>query len=99
MLPVGMAVDHADRPGPARLLAARRGNHVGRGGLSGVHVGGGDAPYHHGATMGLPDHAPHELRGIRAILQREVAARLVRQSPWASPIMHPMNSVGYDELR
>src|SRR2546425_248248 len=38
------------------------------------------APCPDGATMGLPAPAPHDLRGIGGILQREVAARLVRQN-------------------
>src|SRR5205823_7439511 len=44
-----------------------------------VHVGRRDPEHHRDAGPNLADHAAQELRGIRAILQGEVAERLVRE--------------------
>src|SRR2546422_1009041 len=45
----------------------------------GLHVRRRDPPYDHGVAVDLPDHAAHELGRIGAVLQGEVATRLIGQ--------------------
>src|SRR5207249_7082320 len=68
-----------DRRRPPGGLAALLGADARRRGSGWVHVGRRDPEHHRDAGPNLADHAAQELRGIRAILQGEVAARLVRE--------------------
>src|SRR2546421_11376777 len=74
-----MAVDHPARARPPGGLAALLGQDVRTRGAGGLDVGRGDALHQHGASVDRTDHTAHEFRGIRAVLQLEIAARLLRQ--------------------
>src|SRR2546423_5538036 len=71
---VGMTVNRADGTGPTGFLAGLLRHDVGRGRLRGIHVGRRDAAYDDRPPTHFTDHAPHEFRRERPILQHEVTA-------------------------
>jgi hypothetical protein len=74
-----MTVNHADGSGPPGLFAGSLGEDVGRRGLGGIDVSRRDAPHDDRVAALLPDHAAHELSGVRLELEREESARLTRE--------------------
>src|SRR5438552_8187985 len=72
----GMTVDRAYRTGPTGFLTRLLRHDVGRGRLRRIHVGRRDAVHDHRPAAHLTDHAPHELRRERPVLENEEAASL-----------------------
>src|SRR5256714_1565663 len=72
-----VTVDHPHRPHPAGVLARLLRHDARLRGLPRLDVGRRDAVHDHGVPVDLADHAAHELRGERPILQDQVATRLL----------------------
>src|SRR6266550_434853 len=82
-LAIGMTVDHPHSARPSRVLAGLLRHDARRGGMPGLHVRGRDPSHDHGVAMDLPDHAAHEFGREGAVLEREVATRLVGEEEGA----------------
>ena len=78
-----MTVDHADRARPPGVLTGPLRHDARGGGVPGLHVRWRDPSHDHGVPVDLPDHTAHELGGVGAVLEREVATCLVGQDEGA----------------
>lgn len=74
---IGVIVDHADRPGPARLLTVPPRKQVGRRGVSWINVGLRNALHLHRLSPNFPDQTAEQLGRMRGVAEREFPAGLI----------------------